>query len=85
MAEINANSKQRLSCIDMLNITGSDSNSSVVRVESFDTEYDNQPGKYVVLQARNLAECPGRVQGLREQDWKNTAVHTLFNLLRNMT
>ena len=47
----------------MLNITGSDSNSSVVRVESFDTEYDNQPGNYVVLQARNLTERPGRVQG----------------------
>ena len=44
----------------MLNITGSDSNSSVVGVESFDAEYDNQPGKYVVLQARNLAERPAR-------------------------
>ena len=63
MAEINANSKQRLSCIDMLNITGSDSNSSVIRVELFDAEYDNQPGNYVVLQARNLTERPGRVQG----------------------
>jgi hypothetical protein len=63
VAEINANSKQRLSCIDMLNITGSDSNSSVIRVELFDAEYDNQPGNYVVLQARNLTERPGRVQG----------------------